>query len=85
MQTIVDLVLVDHQIEWPVRGFDLLRGDARNRALIGQAVANQIGDGADLQTMFLGEFMQFRRPLHGAVIVDDLANHATRPLTGQAH
>jgi hypothetical protein len=50
----------------------------RKRPLGAAAIGDQVGDGADLQAMELGEGHEVRQPRHGAVVLHDLADHAGR-------
>src|SRR3712207_9346016 len=43
---------------------------------ISPPVGDQVGDGAELQAVVLGEGDQVRHAGHGAVVVHDLADHA---------
>ncbi len=54
-----------------------------HQALGAAAVADQVGDGAELEVVALREGDQVRQPGHGAVIVHDLADHAGRGEPGQ--
>ena len=56
---------------------DLL-GDALDRALLLQPVADQVGDRADLQLMMLRELLQVRAARHRAVVVQDLDDRRGR-------
>ena len=49
-----------------------------------QPVGDEVGDGADLQAVMLGEGHEIGQPGHGPVLVHDLADHAGRIETGQA-
>src|SRR5690606_20223582 len=44
-------------------------------ALIEQAIMDQVGNGADLQAMLLGEGFQFGAAGHAAVLVHDFADY----------
>src|SRR5690606_41007920 len=48
------------------------------------AVLNQVGDGADLELVLLGEFFQVRATRHGAVVIHDLDDHGGGFATGHA-
>ncbi len=79
MLGILDLVDVDHHAELAAvlavqHGFQRALDDRLGPA----AVGDQVGDGADLQPVELGELHQIRQPGHGAVVVHDLADHAGR-------
>ena len=79
MLGILDLVDVDHHAELAAvlavqHGFQRALDDRLGPAAIG----DQVGDGADLQPVELGELHQIRQPGHGAVVVHDLADHAGR-------
>ena len=47
-----------------------------NQRLGTAAVFNQIGDGADFQTMLCRKNLQIRQTRHGAVVLHDFADHA---------
>src|SRR5690606_4206043 len=80
----VDRALVDDDIE-----IALLRPSqhrlhrAYDDAVLAQAVGDEIGDGADLEPVQLGEPDEVGQPRHGAVIVHDLADHAGGVEPGQ--
>ena len=62
-------------------GAAVLRGDGLDRGLAHQvvvaaAVGDEVGDGADLQPVALGDGDEVGQPRHGAVLVHDLADHA---------
>ncbi len=44
--------------------------------VVAPAIGDEIGDGADLEAVELGELHQVGAPRHGAVVVHDLADHA---------
>jgi hypothetical protein len=46
---------------------------------------DQVGYGADLQPVLVGEFYQGRQPRHGAVVVHDFADDANWPRPGQGN
>ena len=58
-------------------------GDALHRALLPQAVADQIGDRADLEAVPLREGFQVRPARHGAVVVHDLDDDRGRIEPGE--
>ena len=47
-------------------------------------MGDQVGDGAELEVMVLGEGDEVRQPRHGAVVVHDLADHGGRVQAGHA-
>ncbi len=53
-------------------------------ALVAQAIANEIGDGADLQRVFACEHFDLWPPRHGAIVVHELAQHSRRLECGEA-
>ena len=66
----------------------VLRGDAGrtevlDQLLMASTVANQVGNGDELQLVLGGENLQVGQAGHGAVIVDDLAQHPHRLPIGQ--
>jgi hypothetical protein len=75
------LVAVGDQLELAVGGVQGALGNALDQAFVLAAVMDQVGDGADLQVVFFGELDQVRQARHGAVFLDDLADHRGR---GQA-
>ena len=46
------------------------------------AVLDQVGDGADFQTVFFGKNQQVGQPGHGAIVLHDLADHRGGGATG---
>ena len=78
------LGLVDMQLEGAAVGrLDAAAGDPGDDAVVLQAVADQVLDGADLEAVPLGEGDEVRHARHGAVVVHDLADDAGRVETGQ--
>ena len=53
---------------------DGFTNDTLDQRFRGGAVVNEVGNGADFQAMFLGEFHQFRQAGHRAIVVHDLAD-----------
>jgi hypothetical protein len=49
-----------------------LLGDALHRTFLFQPVANQVGDGADLEIVTLRELFEVGTARHGAVVIQDL-------------
>ncbi len=78
------LVAVGHQLERTEFGLQLLLVDTLDGVLVEQAVVDQIGDGADLEAVLLGEGFEFVAPGHGAVVVHHLADHPALGETGHA-
>ena len=72
---IVGAVTVGHQIELAQLAAQQLLFGALNRALVEQAVVNQVGNGADLDVVLLGKLFQLRATRHAAIVVHDLADH----------
>src|ERR1700734_4015335 len=66
------LVLVAAQLEPAELGLDRLVVDALDRALVLQAIADEIGDGADLERMCRREPLEIGTARHGAVVVQYL-------------
>jgi hypothetical protein len=58
--------------------------DALDIAFGAAAIGDQVGDGADLQAVQLGEGDQIGHPRHRAVVVHDLADHAGGGQAGHA-
>ena len=59
-------------------------GHLLDDAVVLQAIADQVLDGADLEAVALGEGDQVRHARHGAVVVHDLADDAGRVEPGEA-
>ena len=81
----VHVVFVAVQAERPEVRLDLPLGDALHRALLLEAIADQVGDRAELQAMQLRELLELRPARHGAVFVQDLDDHGRRLEPGDAH
>ena len=58
-------------------------GDALDVALVAAAVAHQVLDRDHREAVLVGELAQLRGPLHRAVVVDDLDEHAGGREAGQ--
>ena len=65
-------------------GLDRLLGDALDRALLVEAIADQVGDRADLELVPLRERLQIRTPRHRAVVVQDLDDDRRRLEPGES-
>ena len=72
-----------HQPEAPVGGLDLALGDPLHQRLGAAAIVDQIGDGADLQPVLVGEREQVRQTRHLAVVAQDFADHGRGHEPGQ--
>ena len=77
------VVLVGVQAELAELGLHALLGDALHRALGAQPMADQVGDGADLEPVAPRELLQLRAARHAAVVVHHLAQHAGRLQPGE--
>ena len=83
MDGVVDGVLVGDQPELAELGLHVGLGDALDGVLVVEPVADEIGDGADLQAVLLGEGFEVRPARHGAVVAQDLADHRRRRAAGE--
>ena len=72
------MVLIGDQAECTMRGHDAALGDAFHGALGPQAVPDQIGDGADTQSVLTRKTHQFGLTGHRPVIAHDLDDHGGR-------
>ena len=72
------LVLEGRQAEAAVHGVDVLFADLFHQVLGGGAVLDEVADGADLEGVFLGELDEVGQARHGAVVLQDLADHRGR-------
>ena len=84
MHVAVHVILVAVEPELAVGGAHGLLGDALDRALGLQAVADQVGDGADLELVLACECFELGPARHGAVVVHDLDDRGRGLETGQA-
>ena len=51
---------------------------ALDEVIVFAAIGDEVGDGADLETVKLRELHEVGQPRHRAVVVHDLADHAGR-------
>ena len=58
-------------------------GDPLDLPLVGPPVGDEVGDRDQGEVVLVGEAPQVRHPHHGAVVVDQLAEHAGRAQAGQ--
>ena len=72
---IIGAIAVGHQVELTQLAAQQFFFGTLNRALVEQAVVNQVGNGADLDVVLLGELFQLRATGHAAIVVHDLADH----------
>ena len=77
-------VLVGMCHELAMRRHQLAAGHLADHGFGAAAVLDQIGNGADLQAVLGGKFLQVGQARHGAVIVHDLADHGGRAGAGHA-
>jgi hypothetical protein len=68
----IDVIFVAIHSELTDVGLYRLLGDALHRTFLFQPVANQVGDGADLEIVTLREQLEIGTTRHGAVVVQDL-------------
>ena len=81
----LDGVAVQDQLEFAaVDAFERRLHHALDKALGAAAIGDQVGDGADLQPVQLGEGDQVGHPRHRPVVLDDLADHPGRDQAGHA-
>src|ERR1700721_751369 len=78
VHVLIDAILVGVEPKFTEIRLYRLLGDALDRALVAQAVANEIGDGADLEVVSLSERFQLRPARHRAVVVHDFTQHSGR-------
>ncbi len=83
------LLAVEHRLvhvggEVAPRRRDASLGDATHELLVLAAVLHELGDGDHQQPVLLAELDQVGHPGHGAVVVDDLAQHAGGVHAGEA-
>ena len=67
---------IKQQIERPVIGRHLHPLLQLDQLFAPAAVLDQVEDGAELELVLLLELQQVRQPRHGAVVLDDFAEHA---------
>ncbi len=81
----VDGVAVDDHAEMAaIGGIERRLQHSLHLAFGAPAIGDEVGDGAYLQTMQLGEADEVGQPRHGAVIVHDLADDPGGAEAGQA-
>src|SRR5450755_535406 len=83
MYAAVDAILVGHQAKFAKLGLYCLLGYAFNRTFVAQAIANKIGDRADLQSVLAGKDFDLRAPRHAAIVVHEFAQHTRGLKPGQ--
>ena len=81
----IDVVLHANQPERTEFRVDPEIGDGLHRFFLGQPVADEIRDGADLEAVAPGEPKQIVASGHGAVLVEDLDDHRRRFESRQTH
>ena len=84
MHGVADVVVIRHHAEFTVIGRQPALAHALDGGFVLGAVADEVGDGADLEAVLGGELFELRQPRHGAVFVHDLANHRRRFGAGEA-
>src|SRR5262249_20405801 len=78
------LVDVDHAPEVAaVDAFERRLAKSPHDRIVAPAIGDQVGDGADLEPVTLGETDEVVATGHGPVVVHDLADHARRRDPGQ--
>ena len=77
MRFIGGAIEIGNQLKFAIRGLYGFLGDALYQRFSLSAVMNQIGNGADLELMVLSEFQQIWQPRHGAVILQNFADHGS--------
>src|SRR5690606_19254880 len=65
-------IQVGAQFEGTEVGVDLAHGGALDGFFVGDAVVDQVGDGADFEAVLFGEDLQVGTAGHGAVVIHDL-------------
>ena len=80
---VVDGVAEGDEVELAKLGGQLALGHLLYRGLVLVAVFDEVGDGAELDAVLLGEQLQIRAARHGAVFVEDLDDDGRRLVTGQ--
>jgi hypothetical protein len=73
---IADVVMKGHDAEVAKFRRHQAFTDTLDRGFMLGTVADEIGDGANLESMPVGELLQFRQARHGAVFIHNLANDA---------
>ena len=68
-------VLVGHRVELAPGGLHAAPSQALDDGFMLAAVLDQVGDGADLELVLAGELHQVGQARHGAVGLEDLADH----------
>ena len=76
------MVAKDMGIELALGGDEAALTGPGDQGFVAAAVGDQVGDGADLQAMGLGEDLQIGQAGHAAVVVHDLADHGGRAQAG---
>ena len=78
MRFLADPVAVGVEAQASAHRVDITLGGAGHERFGAAAVMDEIGDGADLQAVLLGEDLQIGQPRHLAVILENLADHGRR-------
>ncbi|MNJ73876.1 hypothetical protein D3C77_707290 [compost metagenome] len=74
MHAAFDTVLVGHQTKDAMHGRQFAFTDALDCLFVAQPVMDQVGDGADLDSVSGSEHFQIRATGHGAVVVEHFDN-----------
>ncbi len=77
MHSALHAILVGDQPKFAELGLHGLFGEALHRALVAQPIADEIGNRADLERMLAGKSLELRTPRHAAIVVHELAQHAS--------
>ncbi len=75
MDTFRNIILVGMEFELSLMCCYLPGIDSFNSRVVQIAILDEVGDGADFDTVFLGEYFQFRSLGHGAIFIHDLNDH----------
>src|SRR5579885_1378242 len=79
----IDPVAIDEGAELAILRRQARLGDPLHHGLVAQPVLDDVGDGDDLESVRAREDDQVVAPRHGAVFLEDLADHARRLEPGQ--
>ena len=80
----IDRAFVGDHAKCAVLGFDLAFTNAHNGAFMAQPVADQLGDGQNLQPVFLTEGNQVGNARHASVVLHHLADDGGGVESGHA-
>ena len=83
MSEAVNGVAERHQTEIAIPGIQFIIGHLFNGFLIQGAILDQVGNGADLEIVLLGEHFQIFPTGHGAIFIHDFTDHPGRFTAGQ--